>query len=79
MTCSTVKLPDGTAAIVCGPRQRRRKCSVFGCTADATKLCDHPASTKSGTCDRAICGRHATPVGKDLDHCPRHRQESLAL
>ena len=72
MTCETVILPDGQRAIVCGPRQRRRKCSGCGrMTAD--RQCDWKVSThKSGTCDKWVCASCTVNPGPDKDICPEH-------
>lgn len=77
MPCQHVKLPDGSAAIVCGPRSRRR-CCVEGCKAEVTRECDWKVPTrKSGTCDKPMCAFHSyTPKGyDDKDLCPDHRLE----
>lgn len=71
MVCQRVTLPSGTAAIVCGPRQRKRKCVACGKPADL--LCDWKVKAKrSGTCDAPICARcsHVPAPNKDL--CPEH-------
>jgi hypothetical protein len=72
MTCTPVQLPDGTRAIVCGPRQRRRKCS--GCGRPADLLCDWKVpARKSGTCDKPICPRCSFSPAPDKDLCLTHR------
>ena len=40
------------------------------CLAIATILCDYPVD--GHTCDMPICEDHATEVGLDRHHCPRH-------
>lgn len=76
MPCERVEFEhNGTKglAIICS-RGRRKKCSAAFCDDDATKLCDAPVSGKkrSNTCDRALCDRHASTQGPDLDFCPAH-------
>jgi hypothetical protein len=44
----------------------------------AGKLCDFVVSppnqvTHKRTCDAALCDKHATSVGKNLDYCPDHK------
>lgn len=74
MVCQRVTLPCGTAAIVCGPRQRKRKCVACGKPADL--LCDWKVKTKrSGTCDAPICARCTHLPAKDKDLCPDHAAE----
>jgi hypothetical protein len=84
MTCTPVRFPDGGVAIVCTPRERRRRCSC-GCGRWATLLCDHPKAA-GGTCDKAVAPECALEVGPDRHHCPKcqktsetPRQGSLAL
>jgi hypothetical protein len=72
VTCSTVKLPGGGTAIVCGPRGRRRRCSVGGCTASAALLCDWKIGDGK-TCDAPICREHAEEVAPDKHLCRRHQ------
>lgn len=77
MTCTPVTLENGTRAIVCGPRQKKARCSSCGKPADL--LCDWKVkSRRSGTCDAPICRdcTHKPARGKDL--CPAHRDEWLA-
>lgn len=80
MTCETVKLPHGGAAIICGRNRRRPKCSVRDCTAPGDFRCDAPvAGKRSGTCDRYLCAAHRTPQrGRPtmggIDFCPEHAQ-----
>ncbi len=70
MACRGIKLPNGGAAIVCGPRKRRRNCDR--CGAKATLLCDW--KTDAGkTCDRPICTACAEEVGPDKHLCPDHQ------
>lgn len=70
MVCRTLKLPDGSTAIVCGPRRPPRRCA---CGQPAALLCDWKVpGKKSGTCDRPLCRACATKVGPDKDLCPEH-------
>jgi hypothetical protein len=76
MTCETMRLPGGGTAIVCGPRQRRRKCYVRGCPTPASFQCDFPVVR--GTCDRYVCAAHRSAQGSGVDFCPEHsRQPAL--
>jgi hypothetical protein len=84
MTCEWVKMPSGGMAMVCGPRQRRRKCYVRGCPTPASFQCDFPIGR--GTCDRHVCAAHrsaqslplARTGGSGIDFCPEHgRQPAL--
>lgn len=65
-------------AFVCN-RNKPKRCKVAGCDRAADRECDYPVATRrSGTCDAAVCGAHATPVGDSRDHCPAHaNQRSL--
>lgn len=69
MTCRTLRLPNGTAAIVCGPRERVRRC---GCGRTATLLCDWKTGAGK-TCDRPICESCAEKVGEDKHLCKEHQ------
>lgn len=76
MACKTVVLTNGTRAIVCGPRQRRKPCSECGKPADL--LCDWKVkSRKSGTCDKPICTECTFSPAPDKDLCPAHQAEFL--
>jgi hypothetical protein len=69
--CTSVKLPDGTTAIVCGPG-RRRRCA---CGRIAGLLCDWKVpGKKSGTCDRPICTSCTTSPAAGKDLCPEHAE-----
>lgn len=68
MACEHVTLPDGTRAIVCGPRRPRRKCT---CGRAATLLCDWKTGD-STTCDADICGHCSTKPAPNKDLCPQH-------
>ena len=72
MPCRTIEV-DGVRAIVCGPRERRRRCA---CGKWSTRLCDWKVKgKKSGTCDKPLCDScaHEPAAGKDL--CPDHTAE----
>lgn len=70
MTCHHARLPDGTAAIVCGPTKRCK------CGRRATLECDWKVPTKkSGTCDAGICATCTTSPALDKDLCPKHAKE----
>ena len=79
MACRTVQLPDGTTAIVCGPKPRSKPCVT--CGSPGTILCDYPVKRdgKDATCDRPCCRKHATPVDKDKDYCMAHAQYAERL
>lgn len=68
MTCEFVTLPSGHRAIVCGPRQRSRKCA---CGGRATLLCDWKIGD-GRTCDADICSNCTTKPAPDKDLCPDH-------
>lgn len=67
--CHRMDLGDGNYAIVCGLRRPKRRCQIDGCREIGEVECDYPAPTKSGTCDRLTCRRHAKSVGPDRDYC----------
>lgn len=68
MTCERVILPDGTAAIVCSGR-RRKRCA---CGRPATRLCDWKLRSRSGTCDTPLCAACTASPAPDKDLCPAH-------
>lgn len=71
MVCRSIPMPGGGFAIVCGPRQRKRKCRSCGRPADL--LCDwRMPQRKSGTCDAPICDQCTTSPAPDKDLCPEH-------
>lgn len=79
MTCETFRFPDGGVAIICSPRQRRRKCSVAGCTEAGTRQCDYRLGS-GRDCDKHLCAGHAVKMGDDVDFCPDHpRQPDLPV
>jgi hypothetical protein len=70
MTCQRVPMPGGGHAIVCGPRQRRKRCA---CGQWATLECDWKVpARKSGTCDAPICADCTTSPAPDKDLCRDH-------
>lgn len=70
MHCTRVKLPNGTQAIVCSGRPRRRKC--IRCGGTATLQCDGIISgLPIETCDAHICAECSTPDGP-LEYCREH-------
>jgi hypothetical protein len=75
MACETIKLGDGTTAIMC-MRGGRARASCRWCSKPSTKLCDYPLrAAKAGkTCDALICDQHAYEVGPDRHFCPPHRE-----
>jgi hypothetical protein len=73
MVCQTVTLPGGATAIVCGPRQKRKRC--VKCRGPADLLCDWKTPTEKRprkTCDRPICAGCSTSPAPDKDLCPDH-------
>jgi hypothetical protein len=75
MPCTRVTLPDGTAAIVCGPRRRAKLCAC-GSGQRAELLCDWKVD--AGTCDAQICAACSTSPAPEKDLCPRHAQAWVA-
>jgi hypothetical protein len=76
MPCYPFKSDDGTfIGMVCS-RSRKTKCSVRGCSRNATYLCDYLLKGKKegSTCDRPLCGRHAILLGEDHHFCPGHHR-----
>lgn len=75
MECTRVQLPDGSAAIVCGPRRKRKLCPC-GSGRPTTLLCDWKVKgRKSGTCDAPICEACTYVPAPEKDLCPTHRAE----
>jgi len=74
MPCTPFPLPDGHVALVCGPRARRRRCSVCGALPAHVVLCDGPGVRPGKRCDAPLCRQcavHPDPE-QDKDYCPRH-------
>lgn len=69
MKCSTVKLPNGTVAIVCG----KTRVVTCACGRPAPYLCDWKIGTGK-TCDKPLCKEHALRVAPDKDLCPDHQR-----
>lgn len=72
MTCTRLALDDGTVAIVCHRREPARPCAF--CGAPTRTLCDFPLRGKraGATCNKRVCEKCATVIGKDRDLCPPH-------
>jgi hypothetical protein len=70
MPCRTIRLPDGSVAIVRMAASRPRICTVCTRLTRDAVLCDFPV--KSKTCDRVLCKECAKHVEPDLDYCPKH-------
>jgi hypothetical protein len=71
----------GSWAIVCNRGHRRRRpelCHEEGCTHEMVAFCDEPVAPRR-TCDRPICSRHRTMVGKNRDRCPAHAPQQDLL
>jgi hypothetical protein len=64
VTCESIRLGDGTVAIMCSRGQRRPRCSVPGCSAPSEFQCDEPVVRRGrpGTCDAHLCAAHRTWV-----------------
>jgi hypothetical protein len=72
MACRSIPVPGGIA-ILCGPKQRVKPCSVPACGRPGAFLCDHPVTgRKTGTCDAALCVQHTTRVAFEKDLCGPH-------
>jgi hypothetical protein len=78
MTCDTVRLADGSVAIVCHRRGRlrRERCGEPDCSRDALFQCDYPTG-KRRTCSRFLCADHATTRDAE-DFCPAHAKARAA-
>jgi hypothetical protein len=73
MKCDTVKLPNGSHAIVCGQRPKRKRCEKCGANW-ATRLCDWKLGVGK-TCDVALCVGCTSAPAQDKDLCPDHAAE----
>lgn len=71
MSCKITTPAPGITMFSCS-RRETNPCS--SCGARSTKLCDFPLTGAKGgtTCDRPLCSRCASTVGKDRDYCPAH-------
>ncbi len=77
MRCQTVRMPDGTAMIVCGVRApRAARCQAAGCSRTHVALCDHPMGNGK-TCDMRLCGSHRVQLGPEDDRCEDHAGQML--
>ncbi len=79
MSCETIDVGNGFAAIVCsrGARRARNACSIPGCDRKHSRLCDSKTRDDASTCDAKLCDRHAVSDGKDRDLCPAHAQHAV--
>lgn len=68
MGCRIVDNGQGSFGFVCS-REKPKACVV--CGQRATLLCDGPGLHGRKTCDAPLCGKHAKPIAKDEDLCPR--------
>lgn len=72
MKCTRVQMPGGGTAIICGPRQRQRKCGACPVPrSPATLLCDWKMPGGK-TCDKPLCSLHGRKVADDKHLCPEH-------
>lgn len=74
MPCESVRLPDGTTAIVCsrgGRRPKGKACFAQACRGPAYWQCDFELPDGK-VCDRWCCERHRRGVGPNEDHCLEH-------
>ena len=72
MPCTHVRLPGGQIAIVCGPRDKPKRCAC-GSGKPATLLCDW--KVVGGVCDAPLCDDCTHTPASDKDLCPRHAEE----
>jgi hypothetical protein len=68
--CERLTFPDGSVAIVCGVRHRRRPPCVQ-CRRPSEVLCDH-RNGDGRTCDAPLCRDCALHVGRNRDYCRAH-------
>lgn len=71
MTCRSVRLPDGTVALVRMASPRPRVCKVCGRKTPDYVLCDFPTGPGK-TCDVPLCKACARHTDPNTDHCPLH-------
>jgi hypothetical protein len=81
MACRTIAIPGRGIALVCGPALRRtpRRCIVCHCPdwLVTMKRCDYALGPgPAQTCDRPVCGEHASHIEPDTDLCPAHARDS---
>ena len=67
--CNWVKLQDGTAAIVCGPKPKN-----CGCGKPSTRLCDWIIG-RGRTCDAPLCDSCTSSPAPSKDLCKRHAEQ----
>lgn len=88
MACRITTIPGRPGyAIICGPKQRPRTCSVCKRQFRNVKLCDYTlkpahdevseldgmtAHIEAKTCDAVLCPACAVHQDPDTDYCPRH-------
>lgn len=71
MSCYSLKLENGSAAIICGRGLRAERCRW--CTHTGTFQCDWKIS-KGRTCDKHLCAAHAKEVAPNKHLCPEHQK-----
>jgi hypothetical protein len=82
--CETIKMPDGTVAIVrfSGRRKRKAKCWISHCREGSDYQCDFPLNRTLGgdvirTCDRHLCAGHVHHSAEPgVDYCWEHKEEN---
>lgn len=67
MPCYSIRLGNGSRAIVCG--RLGKHCS--NCRAPAGFACDYPVGGGK-TCDAPMCADHAVEVARNRHVCLRH-------
>lgn len=72
--------------ICCGRRKAQfQRCGESGCGDPPKFLCDYVVHRPNAglstltTCDEPICEKHATVVGENRHHCPKHAHEKGRL
>ena len=71
MSCTRITLDGKTVGFACNRGERRKPCSVPGCGALASCLCDFVL--KNGkTCDAPLCHGHGMGDDMNIDYCPPH-------
>jgi hypothetical protein len=74
---------NGMAVHVRMGKQRQRRCSApcehgMGCSRPGSIQCDYQVAVGK-TCDAYVCRAHATSVGPEIDHCPKHAGRQAGL
>ena len=73
MPGDVTKFPGGGGMIIHHRYGRQPRLPCFYCPRYHTKLCDF-VLPNGKTCDRRICGQHATPGPEpNIDYCQEHR------